>query len=305
MPSFLSPQWMLIYGLFLSFFIQKQPQVLSFSKTWSKRLLQFSIVLLGSKLNIEDLLGHGLSGIFITFTSLFFVFFFGWLLNKFFNLAKIQAALITVGTAICGGSAIAAIAPLLKASGGQIALSMGVVFLLNAIAIFIFPPLGHWLAFDQEQFGLFSALAIHDTSSVVAASSVYGDKAMELATTYKLTRALWIIPISIFFSIIYSNLEGDSYDSPSVKNWKKKVKVPTFILGFIATSTLFSFFDSLSPLRPTFVMASKIGLSLTLALIGLGMNLSELKRSGLKSLLYGICLWFMTIISSIVIVKLR
>lgn len=295
MPAFLAPQWMLLYGLITSVFVQERPRIKNFSKKWSKNLLQLSIILLGAKLKIGDVIANGATGFKITLVSLSVIFICGMALRKLFKLDRIQSLLITFGTAICGGSAIAAISPILGASGGQIAISMGVVFFLNALAVFIFPPLGHWLHYDQAQFGLFSALAIHDTSSVVAASAIYGEKAMALATIYKLTRALWIIPITVGLSIV-ENKDGKAHPL-------KKVKIPSFIIGFILICALFSFVTALAPLRPYFSLAAKVGLSVTLGLIGLGMDLKDLKQSGLNSVLFGVSLWLITIVVSFLLIR--
>lgn len=295
MPAFLAPQWMLLYGLIASFFVQERPLIKNFSKKWSRTLLQLSIILLGSNLKIGDVISNGATGFKITLISLSVVFAAGFGLRNFFGLDRIQSLLITIGTAICGGSAIAATAPILGATGGQIAVSMGVVFLLNALAVFIFPPLGHWLGYNQSQFGLFSALAIHDTSSVVAASAIYGEQALKLATTFKLTRALWIIPVSVALSI-HEHMGSDV-------SWLKKVKIPSFIIGFILISALFSFIPFLAPIRPYFSIASKLGLSLTLGLIGLGMSLKDIKNSGSNSLFFGVTLWFITIILSFLLIQ--
>ncbi len=294
MPSYLSPQWMLLYGLGLSFLFPQEHKFKQYSKVWSKNLLQLSIILLGSNLKISEVIGHGAKGFGITLITLSLIFVAGYILNKFFRLEKNQSILITVGTAICGGSAIAAVAPVIKASAGHIAMSMGVVFFLNALAIFIFPPLGHFLELSQAEFGLFSALAIHDTSSVVAASSLYGQEAMKLATTYKLTRALWIIPLTLYFSI--------RQNKDQLQPWYKKVKIPTFILGFILISLIFSLVPSLSPLRPYFSLASKAGLSLTLFFIGFTMEIKDIRSSGKSSLLYGVLIWLFTILISYAII---
>ena len=290
MPSYLSPQWMLLYGLGLSFLFPQDHKLKQYSKVWSKRLLQLSIILLGSNLKISEVIGHGAKGFGITLITLSLIFIAGFILNKIIRLDQNQATLITVGTAICGGSAIAAVAPVIKASSGHIAMSMGVVFFLNALAIFIFPPLGHFLQLDQAEFGLFSALAIHDTSSVVAASSLYGQEAMKLATTYKLTRALWIIPLTLYFSV--------RQNKDQIQPWYKKVKIPTFILGFILTSLIFSLMPGLSSLRPYFSLSAKAGLSLTLFFIGFAMQVKDLRASGKSSLLYGCILWLFTILVS-------
>ena len=294
MPSYLSPQWMLLYGLGLSLLFPQEHKFKQYSKIGSKNLLQLSIILLGSNLKISEVIGHGAKGFGITLITLSFIFVVGYILNKFFRLEQNQSILITVGTAICGGSAIAAVAPVIKASAAHIAMSMGVVFFLNALAIFIFPPLGHFLELSQAEFGLFSALAIHDTSSVVAASSLYGQEAMKLATTYKLTRALWIIPLTLYFSI--------RQNKDQIQPWFKKIKIPTFILGFILISLVFSLVPTLSPLRPYFSLGSKAGLSLTLFFIGFAMEIKDIRASGKSSLLYGMLIWLFTIFLSYMII---
>ena len=285
---------MLLYGLGLSFLFPQEHILKQYSKVWSKNLLQLSIILLGSNLKISEVIDHGAKGFGITLITLSLIFCAGFILNKFFRLNRNQSTLITVGTAICGGSAIAAVAPVIKASTGHIAMSMGIVFLLNALAIFIFPPLGHFLDLTQSEFGLFSALAIHDTSSVVAASSLYGQEAMKLATTYKLTRALWIIPLTLYFSI--------RQNKDQIQPWYRKIKVPTFILGFILVSLIFSLIPSLSALRPYFSLGSKIGLSLTLFFIGFAIQVKDLRASGKSSLLFGCLIWFFTILMSYAII---
>ena len=168
----------------------------------------------------------------------------------------------------------------------SVAMAMGVVFLLNAVAIFIFPAIGHALELSQTEFGQFCALAIHDTSSVVAAASLYGQEALSVATTYKLTRALWIIPMTLFFSMRTQGVQT-------------KAKVPLFIVGFIICSLLFSFIPVLAPLISPLAMLAKLGLSLTLFLIGVSMDYREIKKSGLKSFSYGLILWLFTIFTSL------
>ncbi len=286
MPALFNPQWMLVYGLITSYFIQENHAAQKFAKKWSKHLLQLSIVLLGSKLSIKQVLDYGAHGAGITFVSLILIFSLGHFLRKFIPIDKNQSLLLSAGTAICGGSAIAALAPVLSATGSQMGMAMGVVFILNALSVFIFPTLGEILALSQEQFGTFCALAIHDTSSVVAAASLYGAKSLEVATTLKLTRALWIIPMTLFFSV-------------KSKNHKAQLKIPLFIIGFVLTSILFSYVEELGFLKESFSQISKLGLSLTLFLMGMGMNLQEIKSSGLQSILYGVILWAFTIFASL------
>ena len=286
MPSFLNPQWMLLYGLLGSYFIQERPVLKNFAKTWSKKLLQVSIILLGSKLSISQVIDYGSQGAILTFISLSLIFLFGMLLKKLFKIDSNQSLLISAGTAICGGSAIAAVASTIAATSSQVAMAMGVVFLLNAVAIFIFPAIGHGLGLSQSEFGQFCALAIHDTSSVVAAASLYGQEALSVATTYKLTRALWIIPMTLLLSM-------------KTQGVQTKVKVPLFIVGFLICSLLFSFTPFLAPLIGPFAIMAKIGLSLTLFLIGLSMDYKEVRKSGLKSFSYALTLWLFTIFTSL------
>ena len=304
LPNFLGPQWMLIYGIFISLFLNHQEELQSKAKLTSKKLLELSIILLGSKLLISDILTLGIKGMAITFLSLGLIFIFSSLLYHFyFKKKKMEhklMQLISAGTAICGGSAIAAIAPVIKATGPQVGLSMGIVFILNAAAIFIFPPLGKWLEMSANEFGVFCALAIHDTSSVVAASSLHSEEALKIATTYKLTRALWIIPLSLLMSFVSASSEDDS--TSGLRGKFKKIKIPYFIFGFIFMSLLFSFVPDIRFLIPYFVGLSKWGLSLTLFLIGFAMDLKALQNSALQILSFGILLWIFTLLSSYFIV---
>lgn len=189
------------------------------SKKTSKYLLQVSVVGLGFGMNLFEALKAGKDGIIFTIASVFGVLLLGVLLGKVFKLEKTIAYLISAGTAICGGSAIAAVAPIVKAKDTEISVSIGTVFILNAIALFIFPILGHYFNLSQDQFGTWAAIAIHDVSSVVGASAAYGEEALKIATTVKLTRALWIIPVAIVTSFFF-------------KQKSDKIYKPWFILFF-------------------------------------------------------------------------
>lgn len=213
--SLLSPQLTLISGIVLSFLIQGKSVQLK-AKTWSTRLLQLSVILLGASLNFHAVIDQGTDGAALTFVSILFVFLIGHFGRKLFKVDKNQGLLITAGTAICGGSAIGALSPVIKAETTAITVSFAVVFLLNALAVFIFPFLGNVFGLSQEQFGLWAALAIHDTSSVVAASSIYGSHALEIATTVKLIRALWIIPLTLFFSFTTRGAEKAGFQFPGL-----------------------------------------------------------------------------------------
>ena len=287
----ISPQWMLLLGIGLSFLVKNRPSIQDRAKRYSSKLLQISVILLGSALNFHEVLKQGADGALITSISIALVFIVGFIGIKVFRLDKIQGLLITAGTAICGGSAIGALAPVLGASSTAITISIGIVFLLNALSVFIFPPLGHYLALTQEQFGLWSALAIHDTSAVVASSSIYGKEALAVATTIKLTRALWIIPVTLLFAL-FNNRQT------------KKITIPWFILGFLICSVAFTFIGPLHSVRPYFLMASKQGFAFTLYLIGLTFNPDQVREAGARPFVFGIILWALVSLGSFYFITL-
>jgi uncharacterized integral membrane protein (TIGR00698 family) len=290
---FISPQWALATGILLSFLILKHEKWQISAKAWGAKLLQFSVILLGTSLNFHSVLKQGASGVLITFVSIASVFLLGAIGTKLLKLDKNQSLLITMGTAICGGSAIAALAPVIAADSLAVTISIGIVFLLNALAVFIFPPIGEWLALSQQDFGLWSALAIHDTSSVVAASSIYGQEALGVATTVKLTRALWIIPITLFFSLKAS------------KETKKKMTIPWFIVGFLIMSLAFTFIEPLHQFKSSFLTVSKLGFSLTLFCIGLTFDLNKIKKVGMRPFIFGSSLWVIVTALSLIYVKMN
>lgn len=289
--NILSPQWTLLTGIALSFFIQGH-DLQNLAKKYSTKLLQLSVILLGASLNFNAVISQGSDGALITFLSIIFVFLLGHFGRKALKVDYQQGLLITMGTAICGGSAIGALSPVIKAETMAITVSIGVVFLLNAIAVFIFPPLGHMLELTQEQFGLWSALAIHDTSSVVAASAIYGSKALEIATTVKLIRALWIIPITLFFSF---------YTKGATKG---KITIPWFIFGFLLVSMLFTFVDIPGNYKANVTILAKTGFAITLFLIGLTFEFKKIKAVGLQPLLLGVGLWIIISTLSLVLIKI-
>jgi uncharacterized integral membrane protein (TIGR00698 family) len=290
---FISPQWALATGILLSFFVFKHEKWQLAAKSWGAKLLQLSVILLGTSLNFHSVLKQGASGVFITLVSIASVFLLGAIGAKLLNLDKNQSLLITMGTAICGGSAIAALAPVIAADSLAVTISIGIVFLLNALSVFIFPPIGEWLTLSQQDFGLWSALAIHDTSSVVAASSLYGQEALGVATTVKLTRALWIIPITLFFSLIAS------------KETKKKMTIPWFIVGFLIMSLAFTFIEPLHEFKSTFLTVSKLGFSMTLFCIGLTFDLNKIKKVGIRPFVFGSSLWVIVTALSLIYVKMN
>ncbi len=282
----------LLIGLILGLTLPLTDRHRALAKIWGSRCLFLSVALLGAGLTLQTLGKNSLEHTHLTAISIAGTFIFGHLLARVFKVDREQSLLMTTGTAICGGSAMAAVAPVINASALSMAVSMSVVFILNAVAIYVFPPLGQWLQLTQEQFGLWAALAIHDTSSVLAAASLYGEKALELATVTKLTRSLWIVPICFVIALFYKSAQ------------KKKIQVPWVIVVFLAVSTLFTFVPALAILRPHTQMLAKIGFGMTLFLIGLQMNKDNLKRVGWSPLAFGLSLWIVVSGMSLLLVQL-
>lgn len=249
-----------------------------FSKKTSKYLLQFSVVGLGFGMNLYASLQSGKEGMLFTIVSVFAVLALGMWLGKRLLIDRKTSYLIAAGTAICGGSAIAAVGPVVKADDNQMSMSLGTIFILNAIALFIFPPIGHLLGLTQEQFGLWAAIAIHDTSSVVGAGAAYGETALEIATMVKLTRALWIIPITILTMFLF-------------KQKGAKITIPWFILFFILAMVANTFLNLPEALTRSVVWAAKQGLTLTLFLIGAGLSRQVIRQVGIRPMVQGILLW--------------
>ena len=241
-------------------------------------LLQISIVGLGFGLNISEALQAGKSGLLLTVISIISVLVFGYTIGKVLKIENKLMYLITVGTAICGGSAIAAVSPIIKPKSGQISLALAIVFTLNSIALFIYPAIGHVLQLTQEQFGLWAAVGIHDTSSVVGAANRYGPEALKIATTVKLARALWIIPVSVLTMFLF-------------KQKGSKVKLPWFIVLFILAIVLNTFLPQISRITPSILQISKSGLNLTLFLIGTTLTLSVIRSISLKPMILAVVLW--------------
>jgi uncharacterized integral membrane protein (TIGR00698 family) len=253
------------------------------------KLLQISVVGLGFGMNVNSALKAGKEGFIFTLVSIISVLVIGFLLTKILKIEKITGYLISAGTAICGGSAIAAIAPIVKAKPNQISVALAVIFTLNSIALLLFPVIGNMLHLSQHDFGLWSAIAIHDTSSVVGAASKYGTEALEVATTVKLARALWIIPLSLLSVTLFKNKES-------------KIKIPWFIGFFILAMIVNTYVSFVQPIGPFIVSISKAGLTLTLFLIGAGLSLNVIKNVGIKPLLLAVLLWLFISIASLLII---
>jgi len=276
LTPFISPAIALFMGLVIAQFTGHPYLHLNHRAT--HLLLQFSVVGLGFGMNVHTAMQAGKEGVLFTIVSITGTLVFGYLMGKWLNIEKKTSYLISAGTAICGGSAIAAISPVIKAEEKQISVALGCVFILNSIALFIFPVIGHHFNLSQTQFGLWCAIAIHDTSSVVGAASKYGTHALEVATTVKLARALWIVPVSFMSTFIF-------------KNKSKKISIPYFIGLFILAMVANTYFPVVKMISPYMVTIAKMGLTLTLFLIGAGLSRKILVSVGFKPLLQGVALW--------------
>ena len=274
--------------LFSSMLIHPYPEK---NKTWLNWLLKVSVVGLGFGMNVTQVIDSSLVGIEIMIASFIFVLVVGYLLIRIMGMSKNVGHLISSGTAICGGSAIAAISPLIKATEKEISISLAVVFLLNAVALFLFPPIGTYFDMSQQQFGLWAAIAIHDTSSVVGAAMSYGNEALQVATSVKLARVLWIIPMSVITLVLFKPKGG-------------RVKIPWFILVFLGIVCLNSLVSIPSVIGENIVVISKKFLIVSLFLVGSGLPLKNLKTLGWKPMVFGALLWIGVSIISIALILL-
>ena len=268
-------------------------------KKWSqgvsKHLLRWSIVGLGFGMSIYAVAEAGSSGILFTMATIAGTLFFGFLVGRALKINSSVSILVSSGTAICGGSAIAAIGPVIHADSKSMSVALVTVFVLNAIALFIFPPLGWWLELSQQQFGVWTAIAIHDTSSVVGASSRYGEEALKIATTVKLTRALWIVPLALGFAFLRKS-------EPQEGQQKKKISIPWFILFFVVAAVIATFLPQGKEVYASIKQIAQHGLVLTLFLIGSGLTRGDVKAIGFKPMLQGLILWILISVTSLLAV---
>lgn len=255
------------------------------AKRLSKLLLQVSVVGLGFGMNLGQVLAAGRSGFLYTALSISIALALGWALGRLLGVGQKVSYLISTGTAICGGSAIAAIAPISQASEEEIAVSLGTVFTLNSVALLIFPAIGAALHLTQTQFGLWAALAIHDTSSVVGAGAKFGVLALAIATTVKLARALWIVPLSFATALHHKS--------------RARIHWPWFILFFCLAAVANSYLPVFAPAYPELKRLGVIGLTVTLFLIGTGLTPKTLRSVGVRPLLQGVMLWVLVATGSL------
>ena len=278
LSSWVTPPMVLFIGLVFALLCgQAYP---TFNKKVSKKLLQYSVIGLGFGMNLQASLASGKEGMLFTIISVVGTLLIGMFIGcKVLKLNRNTSYLISSGTAICGGSAIAAVGPIINAKDTDMSMALATVFILNAIGLFLFPILGHWLGLTQQEFGTWAAIAIHDTSSVVGAGAAYGEEALQVATTIKLTRALWIIPLALVTSVIFRS-EG------------KKISIPWFILFFIVAMLINTYFLADYPEIGKFIAGlARKGLIITMFFIGASLSVDVIKSVGIRPLLQGILLW--------------
>ena len=284
--SWVTPPVALFLGLVFALLCgQAYPK---FNKKVSKKLLQYSVVGLGFGMNLHASLASGKEGMMFTIISVIGTMLVGMFIGrKMLKVSRDTSYLISSGTAICGGSAIAAVGPVIKAKDSDMSVALATIFVLNAIALFIFPVLGEWLGLTQQEFGTWAAIAIHDTSSVVGAGAAYGEEALQVATTIKLTRALWIIPLALVTSFIF-------------KSKGQKVSIPWFILWFIVAILINTYLlDSVPQVGKAISGLARKGLIITMFFIGASLSTDVLKAVGVKPLVQGVLLWLVISIGSL------
>jgi len=284
----ISPPFALLGGLIFGLLFEHPFP--SESKRFSKFLLQASVVALGFGMNLHEVLRAGSSGFIYTAFSITGAMLLGIALGAALHVAKKPSFLISAGTAICGGSAIAAVGPIADANPEEMGVALGTVFVLNSVALFLFPVVGHLFGMTQQQFGLWSALAIHDTSSVVGATAKYGSAALAVGTTIKLARALWIVPLSVVTAVVLRS--------------KAKIQWPWFILFFCLAALMNTALPSWGHVFSIFNWIGKIGLTVTLFLIGTGLNKRTIDEVGMRPLLQGLLLWTVVGLATLALVLL-
>lgn len=257
----------------------------------SKVLLQWSVVGLGFGMNLQAVWGAGKTGFWFAVATIAGALLVGFWLGRLLKVESQTSLLVSVGTSICGGSAIAAVGAVLEANAGAMSVALCTVFVLNAVALLIFPPLGHLMGMDQSHFGLWSAIAIHDTSSVVGAAAKYGEAALNMATTVKLSRALWIFPIALGLAIIK-------------RRHNAKVKLPWFIFAFVAAAGIRTMWPQGEIAYDAIKEVAKLGLTLTLFLIGASLSRNTIKTLGIRPMLQGVLLWIVVSLTGLAAVQI-
>ncbi|MDL2222825.1 putative sulfate exporter family transporter [Bacteroidales bacterium OttesenSCG-928-M11] len=286
--AFFSPAIALFFGIVFALLLKNPYPKLS--KKISKYLLQVAVVGLGFGMNLHESLKAGGEGMLFTIISVTGVMIIGYFIGRWLKISSKLSYLISSGTAICGGSAIAAISPIVNSDESETSMSLAIIFTLNAIALFIFPPIGHWLGLTEQQFGLWAAIAIHDTSSVVGAGAEYGPEALTVATTVKLTRALWIIPLSLISLLFFS------------KSQNRRISIPWFIFLFIGAMIINTYIQIPDKILCFISDTSHCFLSMTLLLIGSTLSPKSIREVGIKPILEGIILWIIIALAALAVI---
>jgi uncharacterized integral membrane protein (TIGR00698 family) len=286
--GFISPPVALTFGIL--FGLSFPHPYINESGGIARALLQGSVVALGFGMNLHELLQAGRSGFLYTALGISFALLVGLTLGRALRIRGNSSFLITAGTAICGGSAIAAVGPILQADEEEMAVSLGTIFILNSVALLIFPAIGNALQLSQTQFGLWAALAIHDTSSVVGATAKYGVQALVVGTTVKLARALWIVPLALA--------------TAAIKHNRSRIQFPWFILFFLLAAVINTYVSAFSRTTPSLFTLGRLGLTATLFLIGSGISRSTLKEVGWRPLLQGVLLWLAVGLTSLYFIRM-
>ncbi len=284
-----NPAWGLLLGSIIALFAGN-PVAENTGKV-SKKLLQISVILLGFGMHFDAVISVGLTSVWVTMISISFTLIIGTILGRMFGVERDLSLLLSTGTAICGGSAIAAVSPVIDATDKEVSVSLGVIFFLNSIALLLFPILGHFFDLTQYQFGLWSAIAIHDTSSVVGAASAYGEEALGIAVTVKLARTLWIIPVSLISAWFF-------------RSKGRSISIPWFIALFILAILANTYLPVVGLFNMKLVSLARHALVVTLFLIGTSLSVGSLKSVGVKPFVLGIMLWIIVSVLSLVAILL-
>jgi uncharacterized integral membrane protein (TIGR00698 family) len=282
-----SPPITLAIGLAYGFAFENADSPIA--RNLTKYLLQVSVVFLGFGMNLHEVIQSGRSGFVYTAVGIAFTMILGLALGRLLQVGGTSSLLISTGTAICGGSAIAAIGPIANASEEEMAVSLATIFILNSIALLVFPTIGWAMHLSQTQFGLWAALAIHDTSSVVGAAAKYGSIALAVGTTVKLARALWIVPLSVAVAV--------------AKRTKARIQWPWFILFFCLAAVANTYVPALAPAYPVLSKLGRLGLTATLFLIGTGLSRKTIERVGVRPLMQGVALWAVVALTSLALIR--
>lgn len=285
-PSLINSSIALLLGIIYAISFGNNLSLKTQTSTWGGYLLKSSVIGLGFGINLKVLLDAGKSNLGTTAFFVFGTMILGLALGKLLKIDRKIALLVSAGTAICGGSAIAAVGSVIKADSNQLSISTAVVFLLNALALFSFPAIGHALGLSQMQFGTWAAIAIHDMSSVVGAATKYGDEALQIASVTKMLRVLWIIPLSLALVL-------------GLKENRESFKIPTFILGFILSSCLFSLVPQFQAYYSVLYQVAKQLMVLSLFLIGSSISFENIKKVGISVILQASTAWIIICLLSL------